>query len=109
MSRVLELEPHRRGRERDGGAPAAPPAAGRFARELPIRSVLGEDGNAGPSEVPLSDAELVRLYRLMLRERLLDERMVSLQRQGRIGFYIGSFGEEAAVFGSAASWPRASQ
>jgi 2-oxoisovalerate dehydrogenase E1 component alpha subunit len=29
--------------------------------------------------------------------------MVSLQRQGRIGFYIGSVGEEAAVFGAAAA------
>jgi 2-oxoisovalerate dehydrogenase E1 component alpha subunit len=102
MSQVLDLA-DRRARDRDGGAPAAAPAAGRFARELPIRSVLGEDGTADPSDVPLSDAELVRLYRLMLRERLLDERMVSLQRQGRIGFYIGSFGEEAAVFGAAAA------
>jgi 2-oxoisovalerate dehydrogenase E1 component alpha subunit len=29
--------------------------------------------------------------------------MVSLQRQGRIGFYIGSVGEEATIFGSAAA------
>jgi 2-oxoisovalerate dehydrogenase E1 component alpha subunit len=63
---------------------------------------MREDGTADP-EVALPDAELVRLYRLMLRERLLDERMVSLQRQGRIGFYIGSVGEEAAIFGSAAA------
>jgi 2-oxoisovalerate dehydrogenase E1 component alpha subunit len=65
--------------------------------------VLREDGSADPGEVGLSDVELRRLYRLMLRERLLDERMVSLQRQGRIGFYIGSVGEEAAVFGAAAA------
>jgi 2-oxoisovalerate dehydrogenase E1 component alpha subunit len=39
----------------------------------------------------------------MVLNRTLDERMISLQRQGRIGFYIGSIGEEASVFGSAAA------
>jgi 2-oxoisovalerate dehydrogenase E1 component alpha subunit len=32
--------------------------------------------------------------------------MVGLQRQGRIGFYIGAIGEEAAVFGSARAMER---
>jgi 2-oxoisovalerate dehydrogenase E1 component alpha subunit len=39
----------------------------------------------------------------MVLNRALDERMVTLQRQGRIGFYIGSIGEEATVFGTAAA------
>jgi pyruvate dehydrogenase E1 component alpha subunit len=39
----------------------------------------------------------------MVLNRALDERMVTLQRQGRIGFYIGSIGEEAAVFGAVAA------
>jgi 2-oxoisovalerate dehydrogenase E1 component alpha subunit len=39
----------------------------------------------------------------MVRVRLLDERLVALQRQGRIGFHIGSQGEEAAILGSAAA------
>jgi 2-oxoisovalerate dehydrogenase E1 component alpha subunit len=38
----------------------------------------------------------------MLLSRAIDDRMVTLQRQGRIGFYIGAVGEEAAVVGSAA-------
>jgi pyruvate dehydrogenase E1 component alpha subunit len=103
VSRVLDLDARRRGRDRDGEARTPAPSPGRFEGELPIQSVLREDGSAEPGEVSLPDAELVRLYRLMLRERLLDERMVSLQRQGRIGFYIGSTGEEAAIFGSAAA------
>jgi pyruvate dehydrogenase E1 component alpha subunit len=37
----------------------------------------------------------------MVRVRALDERLVALQRQGRIGFHIGSQGEEAAILGSA--------
>jgi pyruvate dehydrogenase E1 component alpha subunit len=39
----------------------------------------------------------------MVLVRTLDERLVTLQRQGRIGFHIGSYGEEAAVMGSAAA------
>ncbi|HSM92098.1 MAG TPA: thiamine pyrophosphate-dependent enzyme [Anaeromyxobacteraceae bacterium] len=102
MSRVLELGERPRGRDR--GASAPPPAAeARGAGERPLGSILREDGTADPGAVALTDVELVRLHRLMLRERLLDERMISLQRQGRIGFYIGSIGEEAAVFGSAAA------
>jgi pyruvate dehydrogenase E1 component alpha subunit len=37
----------------------------------------------------------------MVRSRVLDERFVSLQRQGRIGTYSPVNGEEAAVIGSA--------
>jgi 2-oxoisovalerate dehydrogenase E1 component alpha subunit len=99
---VLELGDRRHGSGDEASAPAQPTGV-HLAEELPLRSVLREDGSADPGEVGLSDAELRRLYRLMLRERLLDERMVSLQRQGRIGFYIGSVGEEAAVFGAAAA------
>jgi len=46
---------------------------------------------------------VLALYRWMVLERALDERMVTLQRQGRIGFYIGSVGEEATVLGSASA------
>ena len=41
------------------------------------------------------------MYREILRLRLLDQRMLTLQRQGRIGFYGTATGEEAAVIGSA--------
>jgi pyruvate dehydrogenase E1 component alpha subunit len=51
-----------------------------------------------------SDTALVqRIYEAMLRTRLLDARLLKLQRQGRIGFHIGSEGEEAAIIGSAAA------
>jgi 2-oxoisovalerate dehydrogenase E1 component alpha subunit len=40
-----------------------------------------------------------RIYETMLLVRLVDERMLRLQRQGRIGFYLGSTGEEAAAVG----------
>src|SRR5262249_54366615 len=36
---------------------------------------------------PLPQETLLRLYREMVRLRTLDERMMTLQRQGRVGFY----------------------
>lgn len=66
-------------------------------------SILGEDGQLeSGSQVPeLSDEQLLELYRNMVFNRLLDDRLTRLQRQGRIGFFIGSTGEEAAIIGSA--------
>ncbi len=44
-----------------------------------------------------------RLFESMLRIRVIDARMMALQRQGRIGFYGEALGQEAAVIGSAAA------
>lgn len=52
-------------------------------------------------EPEISKDELRRLYRLMVLTRNLDIRGLQLQRQGRIGFYIGCLGQEAAQIGSA--------
>jgi pyruvate dehydrogenase E1 component alpha subunit len=77
---------------------------GRSVKEFPLYRVLDEDGRPeGEAEVTLPDEALLRLYRWMVLNRALDERMTTLQRQGRIGFYIGSIGEEATVFGTAAA------
>jgi 2-oxoisovalerate dehydrogenase E1 component alpha subunit len=74
-----------------------------FLREYPLQAALREDGSLEPEAAALPDAETQRLHRWMVLDRALDERMVTLQRQGRIGFYIGSIGEEATVFGTAAA------
>jgi 2-oxoisovalerate dehydrogenase E1 component alpha subunit len=62
-----------------------------------LRRVLDDDGNVTPgAQAPeLSEAEWKTLYRNMLLVRLIDERMLRLQRQGRLGFYMTSTGEEA--------------
>ena len=75
---------------------------GRWERAFPLRRVLRDDGSADPAEVALSDAQAVELYRWMVLSRELDERMIQLQRQGRIGFYVGAIGEEATVLGTVA-------
>jgi pyruvate dehydrogenase E1 component alpha subunit len=66
-----------------------------------LMQILGPDGAlVGPApEVPTVD--LRRLFRHMLKMRVLDQRMLSLQRQGRVGFYGTATGQEAAVTGSA--------
>lgn len=67
-----------------------------------VLRVLRDDGTADPAHDPRIDAQsLVSLYTAMVRVRILDDRLVTLQRQGRIGFHIGSLGEEAAILGSA--------
>ena len=77
--------------------------AGRSQREFPLYRLVGEGGEVvgDPAEIALADEEVLRLYRWMVLNRALDERMITLQRQGRIGFYIGSIGEEATVLGTA--------
>jgi pyruvate dehydrogenase E1 component subunit alpha len=63
--------------------------------------ILSETGKAAANGPSLTKARLLEIYELMLRTRLLDERMLNLQRQGRIGFYVPSTGEEAAQIGCA--------
>jgi pyruvate dehydrogenase E1 component alpha subunit len=70
--------------------------------EVPF-SLLNEDGSVRKGvdapEVPAEDAK--RLYRGLLQVRIVDDRMMKLQRQGRLGFYMLSLGEEATHFGAA--------
>jgi pyruvate dehydrogenase E1 component alpha subunit len=77
--------------------PSTPPRARLF-------SVLDLDGRADPDTDPRLDAALVkRIYENMVRTRVIDARLLKLQRQGRIGFHVGSEGEEAAIIASAAA------
>src|SRR5581483_2280923 len=67
-------------------------------------SILDSDGKLDPAlEPPLSPDELKRMYRAMLLGRRLDERMVRLQRQGRIGTFAPIKGQEASQIGSVAT------
>ncbi len=65
-------------------------------------SILDENGHVREDRDPhLPEADLLRLYEVLLLNRLFDQRMAMLQRQGRIGFYLGSTGEEATHTGAA--------
>src|SRR5258706_5646077 len=50
---------------------------------------------------PMPRETLLRLYKEMVRLRTLDERMMTLQRQGRVGVYGACTGQEAATLASA--------
>ncbi len=64
-------------------------------------SILDADGTLdAPLEPKIPPEELKRLYRAFLLARRFDERMLRLQRQGRIGTFGPIRGHEAAVLGS---------
>lgn len=74
--------------------------------EVPLKieklSVLSPDGKVDKDLEPkLTDAELRKLYKGMLLPRRLDERCLQMQRQGRIGTYGPSKGQEATPLGFA--------
>lgn len=65
-------------------------------------SILSPDGKLDKDLEPqISDLDLRRLYKTMLQSRMLDERCLHMQRQGRIGTYGPSKGQEAACLGVA--------
>jgi pyruvate dehydrogenase E1 component alpha subunit/2-oxoisovalerate dehydrogenase E1 component alpha subunit len=73
-----------------------------WARATGLFQILDEKGVADPARVPaLAPEALVRMFRGMVTSRLLDTRLLPLQRQGRIGFYIGASGQEAGIIGGA--------
>jgi pyruvate dehydrogenase E1 component alpha subunit len=65
-------------------------------------SILDADGRVDEALEPhFSPTDLKRLYRAMVLGRRLDERMLRLQRQGRIGTFAPIKGQEASQLGSA--------
>jgi pyruvate dehydrogenase E1 component alpha subunit len=57
----------------------------------------------GGAEPPLPDGKIRELYRHMVRARIFDDRLLKLQRQGRIGTFAPCFGQEACQVGSVAA------
>jgi pyruvate dehydrogenase E1 component alpha subunit len=76
--------------------------------EIPHRvehlAILDPEGKVDPELEPeLSDEVLLDLHRWMLLGRRFDERMLRLQRQGRIGTFAPIKGQEAANVGATAA------
>ncbi|HEV2448892.1 MAG TPA: thiamine pyrophosphate-dependent dehydrogenase E1 component subunit alpha [Thermoplasmata archaeon] len=65
------------------------------------------EARAAPDEAPVAPADdppssdSLSAYRTMVLARVMDERCLTLQRQGRIGFYVPLQGQEAAQVGCA--------
>src|SRR5689334_13326390 len=73
--------------------------------KLELIRVLDDEGRViHPEREPaLPAAELRKMHETMLLVRFLDERLLRLQRQGRIAFYVTATGEEATHVGTAAA------
>ena len=69
--------------------------------EIPNLQILNEKGEiSDPSHEPtLEPAELLRVYRAMVLTRKLDLRMLGMQRQGEMGTFAPSIGQEATQIG----------
>jgi TPP-dependent pyruvate/acetoin dehydrogenase alpha subunit len=78
-----------------------------YRRATELATIVRPDGTVAAADraaVPAIEPAVLReMYRGMLRGRLLDERMMTLQRQGRIAFYAEARGQEAAVVGAVAA------
>lgn len=73
--------------------------------DIPMLQILQADGTPHKdAEMPDIDQETAtKMYKTMQYIRVLDDRMIAAQRQGRISFYLACTGEEAAAVGSAAA------
>ncbi|WAA13237.1 pyruvate dehydrogenase (acetyl-transferring) E1 component subunit alpha [Fervidibacillus halotolerans] len=71
-------------------------------KEFQTFQILNEDGEiVNEQAVPdLTDEQLQELMRRMVYTRILDQRSISLNRQGRLGFYAPTAGQEASQIGS---------
>jgi 2-oxoisovalerate dehydrogenase E1 component len=67
----------------------------------PTAQVLSAEGSLIASDPGIDPSVMAEMYRLMVLSREFDRRMVSLQRQGRLGTYPMLEGQEAVQIGSA--------
>lgn len=74
------------------------------ALQIPMLQLMGASGDVlNPAyENAWTQHEALRIFRAMHFTRILDERMIAAQRQGRISFYLACTGEEAAIIGATA-------
>ncbi|WAA11107.1 pyruvate dehydrogenase (acetyl-transferring) E1 component subunit alpha [Fervidibacillus albus] len=71
-------------------------------KEFQTFQILNEDGEiVNKKAMPdLTDEQLQELMRRMVYTRILDQRSISLNRQGRLGFYAPTAGQEASQIAS---------
>src|SRR5437764_1410608 len=85
----------------EGGA--MPRKAIEIPDHIEYLSILDEHGRVDTTLMPdLAEEQLRHVHRIMLLSRRFDERLLSLQRQGRIGTFAPNKGQEAAQIGAVA-------
>lgn len=69
--------------------------------EIKRIGIMNEKGIANKKLMPrLSKEDIKRLYELMIITRVFDSKAIVLQRQGRLGTYAPTLGQEATIIGS---------
>lgn len=71
--------------------------------DVDLLEVMRPDGTIVDPEFVASipPDDVAKLYEAMLAQRVYDDRMIKMQRQGRLGFYLACTGEEACAYGPA--------
>lgn len=72
-------------------------------RPIETYKFLTSEGDLASFPLEISQDALLKGYEAMWTARIVDERMITLQRQGIITFAMSSQGEEAAAVGAAAA------
>ena len=73
---------------------------------MPTYRIMDERGAILPGcaiDPELTQDVIMRVYRTMVRSTVMDTLLYESQRQGRISFFLTSYGEEGAVLGAAAA------
>ena len=71
--------------------------------QIAYLAILDEHGRVDTKLMPdLAEDQVRHFHRIMLLSRRFDERLLSLQRQGRIGTFAPVKGQEAAQIGAVA-------
>ena len=81
---------------------------------FPVYQVLNSKGELQQGvDLPFSLEEGVQMMELMVKSKVYDDVLLTMQRQGRISFYCTNYGEEATSVGTAAAlkpqdmiWPQ---
>jgi len=81
---------------------------------FPVFQVLNSKGELQEGvDLPFSLEEGVQMMELMVKSKVYDDVLLTMQRQGRISFYCTNYGEEATSVGTAAAlkpqdmiWPQ---
>jgi pyruvate dehydrogenase E1 component alpha subunit len=70
--------------------------------QFEVVQIMNEEGEIVNEDLmpDLSDDQLKELMRRMVFTRVLDQRSIALNRQGRLGFYAPTAGQEASQLGS---------
>ncbi len=72
--------------------------------QIEVLQILNEHGEVDKGLEPdLSNEVLLDTYRAMVLGRAFDSRMMTMQRQGRMGTFAPNFGQEACIIGQVTS------